>query len=509
LKFFMFPFGQVKFQFQAPPPYGNPGLAVTDRAGFPSPSTQRHECDSDISVFCKEFEYGELNTATNGFSQSNVIGSGTFGAVYRGILSDLTEVAVKLISNPTASGFDEEIRILSKYRHPNLITLLGFARRGRERLLVYEFMSGGDCERLLRGGLSVPPFTWRQRLSVLLDTCRGLAFLANSNPIAFHRDIKPSNMLLSIQGAARMADFGLACELESKGKTSLQLRTSAGTIGYACQHYVQSGIVSEATEVFSFGICILEFLTNQPPAVQSNHVTNQVVYLVDSLQENMQHLLRILDPRAGWPEQVAFQLGNLVFYCTQRQIDQRPSFVTIVKRIKHICDSSVDMENRPHHNQLAATRPGLGLPVGPLPLPNYSQSAQPDGLHTQRGEIGSQEYVLSFSPSADPSRAVSVKFLRESRELVIGRNRQTEAIAFLSERLKLCVSREHFSIRRLPDGSLTITNLSGNGVVVNDTFLEEKGDSCPVSDGSIIKLVQTDSYGIQSPFLLIGLHLAR
>ena len=93
-------------------------------------------------------------------------------------------------------------------------------------------------------------------------------------------------------------------------------------------------------------------------------------------------------------------------------------------------------------------------------------------------------------------------------ELIVGRNRQSEAIAFLSERLKLCVSREHFSLKRVAGGGLRVTNLSGNGTVVNDQFLERNGESCPVSDGGIIRLVQTDSYGIQSPFLFIALHLA-
>ncbi|CAE7280020.1 CCR2, partial [Symbiodinium pilosum] len=134
-------------------------------------------------------------------------------------LKDGSQVAVKAIDlaavvgagdNPEDAGFDEEVMMLSKFRHPNLVTLLGWGSHGSSRYLVYELLSGGDLFRRLHKSRSQTPtpFPWHERLSVCLDAATGLSHMHNSTPKAFHRDIKSANILLDRHGTAKMADFG-------------------------------------------------------------------------------------------------------------------------------------------------------------------------------------------------------------------------------------------------------------------------------------------------------------
>ena len=538
----MYSFGQLPFSAQSMsgysskfvPPYMN---SVTAGSTAVSAGT-----DALLGQLCKEFSYQSLFNATGGFSKPHVLGTGSFGAVYRGVLEDQTEVAVKVMSNPSQAGFEDEVKVLSKFRHPNLIMLLGFARNGQERLLVYECMDNGDCEKLLKTPKLCATFSWTQRLSILLDTCKGIAYLVNSNPMAFHRDIKPSNMLVDRNWVGKMADFGLSCELPSADSTSVRLQNSAGTIGYACQHYIRTGVVSEATEVYSFGICILEFLTNQPPAVSNPMLPGQIVYLVETLQGRIANLLHILDKKAGWPERVATALGELVFSCANQQLANRPRFVTVVKRINEIfkqCQAT-NLEPSEQAKPISRTSTGALSPVKafkvpqiipPIPLSPQPMSARvlPNNfqafhslMNTSRGEDMSMASatgrnspagkspvwmeVRAYSAVHDAPRSFKVEF-SPAGECVVGRNRQSGLFNSIlySDQLRLCVSREHFTIRKLGDsGRFELENLSGNGTLVDGReFLESKGQRCEVVNGDVIKLVQTSATGIQTPFIIL------
>ena len=118
--------------------------------------------DANLNSISLEYPFDEVSRACRNFSQSYLLGKGSYGAVYRGILKDGTEVAVKVLSNPKDSGFKEEVLVLSKFRHPNLVILMGFSRNGKDRYLIYELLSGGDlCSRLQRD----PGFDWRKRMT--------------------------------------------------------------------------------------------------------------------------------------------------------------------------------------------------------------------------------------------------------------------------------------------------------------------------------------------------------
>ena len=152
---------------------------------------------------------------------SRKLGSGCYGAVFRGELKDGSEVAIKAIDigallgkgeSAEDAGFDEEVTMLSKFRHPNLVTLLGWGQNGLSRYLVYEFLAGGDVfQRLHRSRQqNGQTFHWHERLSVCLDASTGLSHMHNSTPKAFHRDIKSANILLDRHGTGKMAEIGRA-----------------------------------------------------------------------------------------------------------------------------------------------------------------------------------------------------------------------------------------------------------------------------------------------------------
>ncbi|CAD7973809.1 unnamed protein product, partial [Amoebophrya sp. A25] len=140
-------------------------------------------------------------------------------------------------------------------------------RHGSQRILVYELLSGGDVHQRIRWAREgIRPFSGEQRTSVALDAAQGISHLHYSKPKAFHRDIKTPNIILDRKDTAKVGDFGLACIAQSDGTHTV--KQTAGTVGYVCPHYIRSGVVSEATEVYAFGCVLLELLTGTPPAVQ-------------------------------------------------------------------------------------------------------------------------------------------------------------------------------------------------------------------------------------------------
>mmetsp|Transcript_126069 Transcript_126069/g.364791 ORF Transcript_126069/g.364791 Transcript_126069/m.364791 type:complete len:216 (-) Transcript_126069:8-655(-) len=204
--------------------------------------------DISLNKYSLEFQYEDIRRATRCFDPQLRLGKGAFGAVFRGLRADGTEVAVKAIDVPAEGGFEEEVRVLSKFRHPNLVILMGFARYGSKRFLIYELLEGGDVyKRLQRSSIEGKPFPWRCRVGAAYDAACGLSHLHNSEPEAFHRDIKSANILLDRNGTAKMADFGLACMTHAAAH---RVKQASGTVGYACPLYVQRGVVTEGSEVW-------------------------------------------------------------------------------------------------------------------------------------------------------------------------------------------------------------------------------------------------------------------
>ncbi|KAG5245957.1 hypothetical protein OIU76_001848 [Salix suchowensis] len=225
----------------------------------------------------KWFHISELERATKGFSQTNFLGQGAYGVVYKGTLSDGALVAVKQMHDLDSQGdedFSNEVEIIGKIRHRNLLSLRGCCvtsdnSKGKRRYLVYDFMSNGSLGDHLSDDHSRKQLTWPQRKNIILDVAKGLAYLHYGiRPAIYHRDIKATNILLDLEMKAKVADFGLAKQ-SLDGQSHLTTRV-AGTHGYLAPEYALYGQLTEKSDVYSFGIVILEIMSGRKVIDTSN-----------------------------------------------------------------------------------------------------------------------------------------------------------------------------------------------------------------------------------------------
>ncbi|CAN8303308.1 unnamed protein product [Cochlearia groenlandica] len=210
----------------------------------------------------QKFQFEELEKATENFKL--LIGSGGFGAVYKGLLPDKTLVAVKKITNYGLHGRQEfctEIAIIGNIRHTNLVKLRGFCARGRQLLLVYEYMNHGSLEKTLFSG-NGPVLEWQERFDIALGTARGLAYLhSGCEQKIIHCDVKPENILLHDHFQPKISDFGLS-KLLSQEESSL-FTTMRGTRGYLAPEWITNTAISEKADVYSYGMVLLELVSGR------------------------------------------------------------------------------------------------------------------------------------------------------------------------------------------------------------------------------------------------------
>lgn len=217
------------------------------------------------------FAYKELHHATKGFNQRNLLGTGGFGKVYRGVLPiSKLEVAVKKISHESRQGMKEfvaEVVSIGRLRHRNLVRLLGYCRRKDELLLVYDYMSNGSLDKYLHWDERKTTLDWATRSHIIQDVACGLQYLHEKwEKVVMHRDIKASNVLLDSNMNGRLGDFGLA-RLYDHG-TDLQTTHVVGTLGYLAPELTRTGKASPFSDVFAFGIFLLEVTCGQRPLKQ-------------------------------------------------------------------------------------------------------------------------------------------------------------------------------------------------------------------------------------------------
>ncbi|KAJ1299009.1 hypothetical protein BS78_01G498400 [Paspalum vaginatum] len=285
------------------------------------------------------FTLRELEEATDGLAEENVIGEGGYGIVYRGTLHDATMIAVKNLLNNRGQAekeFKVEVEAIGRVRHKNLVRLLGYCVEGAYRMLVYEYVDNGNLDQWLHGDVGeVSPLTWDIRMNIMLATAKGLAYLHEGlEPKVVHRDIKASNILLDQQWNAKVSDFGLAKLLCSE-KSYVTTRVM-GTFGYVAPEYASTGMLNERSDVYSFGVLIMEIITGRSPVdyTRAAGEVNLVEWLKTMVAERKAE--EVVDPKmAEKPSPKTLKRALLVaLRCVDPDANKRPKMGHVIHMLE-------------------------------------------------------------------------------------------------------------------------------------------------------------------------------
>jgi serine/threonine protein kinase len=232
------------------------------------------------------FSYKDLFDATEGFKDKNLLGSGGFGSVFKGVLPvSRSDIAVKKVAHNSNQGIKEfiaEIVSIGRLQHRNLVQLLGYCRRKGELLLVYDYMPNGSLDKYLYGKEGKPTLGWAQRFKIIKGVAHGLLYLHEEcEKVIIHRDIKASNVLLDHEIDGRIGDFGLA-RLYDHGSDP-EATQVVGTIGYLAPELARTGKATPLTDVYAFGMFILEVTCGTKPIKKE---TDRHLMLVDWVTEH-------------------------------------------------------------------------------------------------------------------------------------------------------------------------------------------------------------------------------
>ncbi|XP_052170524.1 probable LRR receptor-like serine/threonine-protein kinase RKF3 isoform X2 [Diospyros lotus] len=349
-----------------------------------------------------KFTFEEIKKATQNFSRGNMIGRGGFGNVYKGVLADGSEVAMKRFKNCSVSGdtsFVHEVEVIASVRHVNLVALRGYSTatthlEGHQRIIVCDLMKNGSLDDHLFG-LRVKKLSWPIRQKIALGTARGLAYLhCGAQPTILHRDIKASNILLDEKFEPKVADFGLA-KFTPEGMTHWSTRV-AGTMGYVAPEYALYGQLSERSDVYSFGVVFLELLSGKKALMATNegqpyHISDWAASLVRGRQAL--HVIEDDMPDLGPPE-VMEKYVVVATLCSHPQIEYRPTMDQIVTILEDM-DIAVPC-----------------VPDRPIPLiankDDIERSVSSSGSGSLSTSAGYQPYTFENSHSASPKEGESL-----------------------------------------------------------------------------------------------------
>ncbi|CAJ2666812.1 unnamed protein product [Trifolium pratense] len=286
-----------------------------------------------------QFDWEVIEAATNNFSNDNYIGKGGFREVYKGIFSDGREVAIKRLSRNSMQGeeeFKNEVLLIAKLQHRNLVTFIGFCLEEQEKILIYEFVPNKSLDYFLFDSQRQKVLTWVDRFNIIGGIARGILYLHELSRLkVIHRDLKPSNILLDENMIPKISDFGLARIVEisqDEGSTN----RIVGTYGYMAPEYTMLGQFSEKSDVYSFGVMLLEIVTGKKN-IRSSTSHNVVDGLLNHVwrQWKDETPLSILDPKIkeDYSKTEVIKCIQIGLLCVQPQPDVRPSMVTVASYI--------------------------------------------------------------------------------------------------------------------------------------------------------------------------------
>ncbi|KAG8636126.1 hypothetical protein MANES_16G101700v8 [Manihot esculenta] len=410
----------------------------------------------------KSFSANDIEKATNKFDASRILGEGGFGLVYSGTLEDGTKVAVKVLKRDDHQGdreFLAEIEMLSRLHHRNLVKLIGICTEERARCLVYELIPNGSVESHLHGvDKESAPLDWDARVKIALGAARGLAYLhEDSSPRVIHRDFKASNILLEHDFTPKVSDFGLARTAMDEENRHISTRVM-GTFGYVAPEYAMTGHLLVKSDVYSYGVVLLELLTGRKPVDMSQPPGEEnLVAWARPLLTSKEGLETIIDPSLGpdVPFDSVAKVAAIASMCVQLEVSHRPFMGEVVQALKLVCnecDEAKEVGSTSSRSQDFSVDMdvGIGAGSGKLPDPFQIQTIVPDYDSEPALERGlSMSRLLSTSVRYGRQASGSFRRYSSSGPLRTGRSRH---LWQRMRRLTGEIASEHrFSFRRWSD----------------------------------------------------------
>ncbi|KAJ6425003.1 hypothetical protein OIU84_025718 [Salix udensis] len=301
------------------------------------------------------FTFEELVAATDNFRSDCFLGEGGFGKVYKGCLEKINQVvAIKQLDQNGLQGIREfvvEVVTLSLADNPNLVKLIGFCAEGDQRLLVYEYMPLGSLENHL---YDIPPnrqpLDWNARMKIAAGAARGLEYLHNQmTPPVIYRDLKCSNILLSEGYHPKLSDFGLAKVGPSGDHTHVSTRVM-GTYGYCAPDYAMTGQLTFKSDIYSFGVVLLEIITGRKAIDQTKERSEQnLVAWARPMFKDRRNFSHMVDPflRGQYPIKGLYQSLAIAAMCVQEQPNMRPDVSDVVMALNYLASNIYDPQIHP------------------------------------------------------------------------------------------------------------------------------------------------------------------
>ncbi|KAG0601982.1 hypothetical protein M758_11G152600 [Ceratodon purpureus] len=294
----------------------------------------------------------QIKQATSNYA--NLLGRGGFGSVYYGKLPDGQEVAAKVLSSNSHQSkheFYNEVELLSKVHHKHLVALLGYCCTRKHQILIYDYIGGGDLRHRLRGESGAGnSLSWRQRTSIILQVAEGLDYLHDKcSPSIIHRDIKSDNILLTNKLVAKVADFGLSKlkTIEQEDATHITTKVK-GTPGYLDPEYHVTGMLTEKSDVYAFGIVMMEILTGLP-VIGENHV-----YIAQKVGDarRLDQFNDLEDPNMGldFNREEFVNLVEVALWCVKSSCAERPFMRQVVRRLHDLGLASSSESSQPEND---------------------------------------------------------------------------------------------------------------------------------------------------------------
>lgn len=350
----------------------------------------------------------ELQVITQNFSKNNYLGEGGFGPVYKGFIDDklrpgleVQPVAVKVLDLEGKQGHREwltEVIFLGQLRHSHLVNLVGYCCEDEHRLLVYEFMERGNLEnKLFRSFTATLP--WLTRIKIAIGAAKGLAFLHEQEKPVIYRDFKASNILLDTEFTPKLSDFGLAIDGPEGDETHVTTRVM-GTHGYAAPEYVMTGHLTTMSDVFSFGVVLLELITGRRSMDKNRPSREQnLVEWARPLLKDPHKLDRIMDPRleGQYSTEGARKAALLAYQCLSQHPKSRPTMSNVVKTLQPLLDLN-------------------DIPIGPFVyiVPNDEGKNNESGVLIRSGQQGRNECDMAKNLNKDEQQKEEEKKAKAS-----------------------------------------------------------------------------------------------